>query len=297
MKILLIGANGQLGHDLLAALSTHHVLPTARGASLAGDDKTAIALDVCNIHEVRATFNSFAPALVINCSAFHRVDDIEKDAAQALGVNAQAVQQLALACRDADAALLHVSTDYVFDGRASAPYTEADLPNPVSAYGTSKLAGELLLRAAWHKHYIVRTCGLYGIAGASGKGGNFVNTMLRLAGENKTIKVVNDQTCTPTFTKDLAAQIALLIETNAFGTYHITSAGATTWHDFAAEIFSMAGLKADLRPTSSAEFNAPAKRPAYSVLENAGLQTLGIDRMRDWHEALAEYLMLKRTST
>jgi dTDP-4-dehydrorhamnose reductase len=295
MKILLIGANGQLGHDLLLALSSHDVLPTARGASLAGEDRAPIALDVCNTHEVRATINSFAPGVVINCSAFHRVDDIEKDATQALAVNAQAVQQLALACREADVALVHVSTDYVFDGKASAPYTEADLPNPISAYGASKLAGELMLRAAWHKHYIVRTCGLYGIAGASGKGGNFVNTMLRLASEGKTIKVVSDQTCTPTFTKDLAEQIALLIESNAFGTYHITSAGSATWHDFAAEIFRLANVKADLHPTTSAEFNAPAKRPAYSVLENAGLQKLGIDRMRDWHDALAEYIQLKQT--
>lgn len=293
MKILLISANGQLGHDLLTALKHHHVLPTTRGASLAGEDNLPIAMDVCNSHEVRSTINSFAPAVVINCSAFHRVDDIEKDASQALAVNALAVQQLALACRDAGAALLHVSTDYVFDGAKTTPYTEADLPNPISAYGASKLAGELLLRSAWHKHYIVRTCGLYGLAGASGKGGNFVNTMLRIANENKPIKVVNDQTCTPTFTQDLAAQIALLIETNAFGTYHITSAGGVTWHDFAAEIFRLAGLKPDLRSITSAEFNAPAKRPAYSVLENAGLQSLGIDRMRDWHDALAEYIQLK----
>jgi dTDP-4-dehydrorhamnose reductase len=303
MKILLIGANGQLGHDLLAALPSHDVLPTARGASLAGEDKTAIALDVCDTREVRATINSFAPAIVINCSAFHRVDDIEKDAAQALAVNAQAVQQLALACRDADAALLHVSTDYVFDGAKTTPYTEADLPNPISAYGASKLAGELLLSAAWPKHYIVRTCGLYGMAGASGKAegprsaakgsGNFVNTMLRLASENKMIKVVNDQTCTPTFTKDLAQQITALIETGAFGTYHITSAGSVTWHAFAAEIFRLAKVKADLRPITSAEFNAPARRPAYSVLENAGLQKLGINRMRPWQDALAAYIHLR----
>jgi dTDP-4-dehydrorhamnose reductase len=296
MKILLIGANGQLGHDLLAALNPHHVLPTSRGASLAGEDTTAIALDVCDAREVRATLNSFAPDIVINCSAFHRVDDIEKDASQALAVNALAVQQLALACRDANAALLHVSTDYVFDGNKRTPYTEADLPNPISAYGASKLAGELLLRSAWHKHYIVRTCGLFGIAGASGKGGNFVNTMLRLANEGKTIKVVSDQICTPTFTKDLAEQIALLIETNAFGTYHITSAGGVTWHGFATEIFRLANIKADLRPITSAEFNAPAKRPAYSVLENAGMQKLGIDRMREWHEALAEYIKIKQTA-
>ncbi len=294
MKILLIGANGQLGHDLLAALSSHHVLPTARGANVAGANHTPITLDVCNTQAVRTTLDAFAPDLVINCSAFHRVDDIEKDATQALAVNALAVQQLALACRAANAALLHISTDYVFDGEKRTPYTEADLPNPISAYGASKLAGELLVRAAWPKHYLVRTCGLYGIAGASGKGGNFVNTMLRLAGENKTIKVVNDQTCTPTFTQDLAQQIAALIETNAFGTYHITSAGATTWHDFAAEIFRLAGIQADLHPTTSAEFNAPARRPAYSVLENAGLQRLSIDRMRDWRTALAEYILRVR---
>ncbi len=294
MKILLIGANGQLGHDLLAALSSHHVLPTARGASVAGANHTPIALDVCNTHEVRAILDAYAPDLVINCSASHRVDDIEKDATQALAVNALAVQQLALTCRAANAALLHVSTDYVFDGEKRTPYTEADLPNPISAYGASKLAGELLVRAAWPRHYLVRTCGLYGIAGASGKGGNFVNTMLRLANEGKTIKVVNDQACTPTSTQDLAQQIAALIETNAFGTYHITSAGATTWHDFAAEIFRLAGIQADLRPITSAEFNAPARRPAYSVLENAGLQRLGIDHMRDWHTALAEYILRVR---
>lgn len=294
MKILLIGANGQLGHDLLAALSSHHVLPTARGASVAGANHTPIALDVCNTHEVRAALDAYAPDLVINCSASHRVDDIEKDATQALAVNALAVQQLALTCRAANAALLHVSTDYVFDGEKRTPYTEVDLPNPISAYGASKLAGELLVRAAWPRHYLVRTCGLYGIAGASGKGGNFVNTMLRLANEGKTIKVVNDQACTPTSTQDLAQQIAALIETNAFGTYHITSAGATTWHDFAAEIFRLAGIQADLRPITSAEFNAPARRPAYSVLENAGLQRLGIDHMRDWHTALAEYILRVR---
>ena len=164
MKILLIGANGQLGHDLLFALSQHHVLPTARGASLAGEDKTAIALDVCDTREVRATVNSFAPELVINCSAFHRVDDIEKDASQALAVNAQAVQQLALACRDANAALLHVSTDYVFDGRASAPYTEADPAQPdqrirrkqagrrvAVALGLAQALHRAHLRLVWHR--------------------------------------------------------------------------------------------------------------------------------------------------
>lgn len=297
MKILLIGANGQLGHDLLTALAHHDVLGTARGAITVNDSEndwpSPIALDVCDAVEVRATITSFSPAIVINCAAYHRVDDIESDASQALAVNALAAQRLALICREVDAALLHISTDYVFDGAKRTPYVETDLPNPLSAYGATKLAGELLIRAAWCKHYIVRTCGLYGLAGASGKGGNFVNTMLRLAQEGKPIRVVNDQTCTPTFTKDLAQQIARLIETGAYGTYHITNDGACTWYEFACEIFRLAGLQPEVRAITSAEFNVLARRPPYSVLENAGLKALGIDQMRHWREALAEYVLLK----
>jgi len=307
MKILLIGASGQLGRDLLVALSHHHVLGTARGTAglehvkLEADWPSPIALDVCNEADLRTTIFSFVPSLVINCAAYHRVDDIEKDAAQALAVNALAVHRMALICREVGAALLHVSTDYVFDGAKGAPYVETDPPNPLSAYGASKLAGELLLRAAWPKHYIVRTCGLYGLAGASGKAddarlrssGNFVNTMLRLAAEGRQIRVVDDQTCTPTFTKDLAAQIALLIETEAYGTYHATNDGACTWYEFAREVFRLAGLSVDVQPVSSAAYGAPARRPPYSVLENRALRALGIDRMRPWQAALAEYVAMK----
>lgn len=290
MKVLLIGANGQLGHDLVKALAQHNVLPTTRGGEGA---TSAIALDVTNAQEVRSTLKSFGPDVVINCAAFHRVDDIEKDASQALAVNAQAVHQLALACREVDAALMQISTDYVFDGAKHTPYIESDLPNPISAYGASKVAGESLVRVATPKHYIVRTCGLYGVAGASGKGGNFVMTMLRLAKDGKTIRVVADQTCTPTFTQDLAEHLAALVETGAYGTYHITSDGDVTWHDFAAEIFRLTHTQADLHPISSADFNAPAKRPLYSVLENTGLKRLGIDHMRPWRESLADYLQQK----
>jgi len=307
MKILLIGAGGQLGRDLLATLQRHDVLGTARGTldiqdiKAEGDWPSPIALDVCDEAEVRATITSFRPAMVINCAAYHRVDDIERDASQALAVNALAVQRLALICREVDAALVHISTDYVFDGAKRTPYIESDPPNPLSAYGVSKLAGELFLRAAWPKHYIIRTCGLYGLAGASGKGGssaarssgNFVNAMLKLASEGRAIRVVNDQTCTPTFTQDLARQIARLIETGAYGTYHITNDGECTWYEFACQIFRLAGLQADVQPVTSAEYNAPARRPPYSVLENRGLRALGIDQMRPWQEALAEYVALK----
>ncbi len=292
MKILVIGANGQLGQDLMRALSGHEVLGTTRGGALIEDLPSAalVALDICIPRETSAVLESFKPQLVINCAAFHRVDEIERDCAKAFEVNAVAVHRLAMECRQRDIALLHVSTDYVFDGAQRSPYVETDCPRPLSAYGASKLAGEHLLRATWHKHYIIRTCGLYGLSGASGKGGNFVNTMLRLAQAGKPIRVVNDQACTPTATRDLAAQIVELIQTGAYGTYHITNHGECTWFEFACEIFRLAGMSADVQPISSEAYGAPARRPAYSVLRNAALQSLGIDRMRHWRDALADYV-------
>ena len=293
MRILLLGGNGQLGVDLRRALSAHTVLATARAP---GPDSGLRALDVGDKLAIAERVAEFKPELVLNTAAFHRVDDIERDAGEALRINALGAQQLALACRAADCALMHISTDYVFDGAKRAPYVETDAPNPLSAYGASKLAGELLIRAAWPKHYIVRTCGLYGRAGASGKGGNFVNTMLRLAREGKPIRVVGDQICTPTSTADLAAQLALLIETRVWGTYHATNAGACAWSDFAAEIFRLAAARGliaavpAVAPITSAEFGAPARRPPYSVLENRALADLDLDRMPPWQDALAGYI-------
>ncbi len=293
--ILLIGANGQLGSDLRDALVGHKVIAASR-AQLHDDRHACIQLDICDVESVRAAVAAHAPKLVLNVSAFHRVDDIEKDATQALHINALAAQQLALVCREADCALMHISTDYVFDGAKRAPYVESDLPNPLSAYGASKLAGELLIRAAWRKHFIIRTCGLYGAAGASGKGGNFVNTMLRLAREAesaaqpKPIRVVGDQICTPTSTRDLAAQLTALVDSDAYGLYHITNAGACSWHEFANTIFELAGQRARAESITSTQFGAAATRPSYSVLENAHLQNVGLDRMRHWREALADYL-------
>ena len=292
MNIILIGANGQLGTDLCAGLMGHNIVAAIQPGTLAGNLKQVIELDVSDVAQVRACVSQYAPQLIINTAAFHRVDDIEKDAAMALQINALAAQQLALICREADVALMYFSTDYVFDGNRRTPYTEADLPNPISAYGATKLAGELLIRSAWHKHYILRPCGLYGTAGAMGKGGNFVNTMLRLAREGKPVRVIDDQVCTPTFTQDLAAQIVRLIETGCYGTYHTTNDGGCSWYEFACEIFRLADLAPRVTPITSDEFNAPAKRPAYSVLENRALRELGIDCMRDWHVALAEYIRL-----
>ncbi|MCL5994579.1 MAG: dTDP-4-dehydrorhamnose reductase [Chloroflexi bacterium] len=290
MNILLVGANGQLGSDLWTVLKRHNVIAAIQPGTPAGELSPVIDLDISNRDDVRAAVTQYRPDVIINTAAFHRVDDIERDASIALQVNALAAQQMALVCREADVALMYISTDYVFDGARREPYVETDLPNPISAYGATKLAGELLIRSAWHKHYIIRPCGLYGVAGAMGKGGNFVNTMLRLAREGKPIRVVNDQVCTPTFTEDLAAQIARLIETRQYGTYHATSDGACTWYEFTCEIFRLAGLAPEVTPVTSEDLGLPARRPAYSVLKNQALQNLGIDCMRDWHEALAAYV-------
>ena len=287
MRILLIGANGQLGTDLAVALSSaHEVIGSTRAM-----------LDVCAPAQVREVIATHAPDLVLNTTAYNKVDLAEKDAAAALQVNAYAAQQLALICRDLNRPLMHISTDFVFDGTKAAPYTEADLPHPLSAYGTSKYAGERLIQAAWSRHYIIRTCGLYGKAGSSGKGGNFVNTMLKLGREGKPIKVVADQICTPTATRDLAAQMAELIAhtqcAGEYGLYHINNHGQCSWHEFAPEIFKLAKISADLSPIRSADYAAPATRPPYSVLQNAHLQTLNLDHMRDWRAALADYITQK----
>ena len=230
--------------------------------------------------------------MVVNCAAYNFVDKAESDPAGAFAVNAWGVRDLALVCRDLDCVLVHFSTDYVFglDETRRRPWAETDAPGPVSVYGLSKLAGEYLVRSLCPRHFVIRTCGLYGVWGSGGKGGNFVETMLRMAGQGKPLRVVADQTCTPTYTVDLAAASADLIATGRYGLYHLTSAGACSWHEFARAIFDLAGVKADLTPIGSREFGAAARRPAYSVLSSAAGADLNLSPMRPWSEALAAYL-------
>jgi dTDP-4-dehydrorhamnose reductase len=284
LRVLLIGAGGQLGSDLTKALAQEELIPLKHAD-----------VEVCDPSSVRHALQTYAPEVVINTAAFHRVDDCEREPERAFAVNALGVRHLALACREQGCALLHLSTDYVFDGRKGAPYEETDPPSPINAYGISKLAGEYFIRYILDKHYIVRTSGLYGVAGSSGKGGNFVELMLRLAREGKEIKVVNDQTLTPTYTVDLAAALARLIHTQRYGLYHITNSGECTWYQFAAKIFELAGVQAQLEPTTTVAFGAPARRPAYSVLAHKALLAAGLSEMRPWPEALAAYLTERRT--
>ena len=283
MKILLIGANGQLGSDLVRAQwpSSDELVPL-----------THQDVDICEPVGVRETLRRHAPDVVINTAAYHKVDECEVNVERAFAVNVYGVRNLALACRETDCALLHMSTDYVFgtDTARRIPYVETDVPGPINVYGISKLAGEYFARYILDRHWIVRSSGLYGVAGSSGKGGNFVELMLRLAREGKDIKVVDDQTLSPTYTADLTRKIVELVHTEHYGLFHVTSAGECTWYQFACKIFELTGLSPNVAPTTTAAFGAIATRPAYSVLENAALAAMGMDDMRPWEEALAAYL-------
>jgi dTDP-4-dehydrorhamnose reductase len=282
MRVLLLGARSQLGYDILR--------------SWAGDEITALGHAECDVSDPEAVRSAVAgsrPELVVNLAASHRVDDVERDPAEALRVNAYGAWCVAHAAAEAGSGLMWVSTDYVFSGDAARPYTEEDCTAPVNAYGASKAAGERLVALANPRHVIVRSSGLYGVAGSSGKGGNFVDTMLRLAREGNTLRVVADQVLGPTATDDLARAMRRVAGSDITGIVHITNGGAISWHDFAALAFRLCGVEANLSPTTSEEYGAPARRPSYSVLANARLSSLGIEQLRPVEDALRAYLHQK----
>jgi dTDP-4-dehydrorhamnose reductase len=274
-----IGSTGQLGSDLVEAFAAEDV----RG--LAHED-----LDIRDPAAVEAVLGRLRPAIVVNTAAFHNVPRCETAPADAYAANAIAPRHLAHACTTLGARLVHVSTDYVFDGAKRAPYVETDCPNPLNVYGTSKLAGEYAVLNAGGPHQVVRSSGLYGVRPCRAKGGNFIDTMFRLAAERDEVRVVDDEVLTPTFTADLAAQIRMLALDGPPGLYHATNQGSCSWFEFAQAIFALGRLQTPLRTTSVAEFASPVKRPFYSVLDNAALRSAGLDRMRPWRDALADYM-------
>lgn len=282
MKIAIIGADGQLGTDLLK-LAPQAVALTIKD------------IDITDPAKSRQVLTAIKPAIVINTAAYHRVDDCEDNRDLAFKVNADGPANLAKICRDLDAELVHISTDYVFDGEKGAPYLESDQPNPTSVYGRSKLAGEENVAAAWEKHYLIRTCGLYGTAGSLGKGGgNFVETMITRGKSGQPLRVVNDEIVGPTYSLDLARKILQIIEKKSYGLYHITNSGECSWYEFTLKIFELLGIKTPVMPVSGAEFKAKAKRPGYSVLAHEHLKVLGLDDLRSWPDALKAYLQEKR---
>jgi len=283
MSVVVVGAAGQLGRDICHELGS-------RAVSLRHKE-----IELTDSASVRSVLTELRPEAVINTAAFNRVDDAESRPQEAFGVNAFGVRSLSEVCRDLDCLLVHFSTDYVFGlerGR-SAPIGEVEAPGPVSVYGLSKLAGEYFVRTICAKHFVIRTCGLYGLHGSGGKGTNFVETMLRLGRERGQVSVVNDQRCTPTFTVHLAQATLELIRHHDFGLFHWTNSGDCSWHEFACEIFRQADMDVQCKPISTAEFAARAARPKYSVLATEKIQRLGLPAPRPWREALREYLALR----
>ena len=283
MNVFLIGVDGQLGTDI----DKHFTKMGANVHGLVGLKD----IDICDYDNSYKLIKGADPDIIINTAAFHNVDLCEDEVIQAFKVNVAGVKNIAGICRDMDIPLMNFSTDYVFDGNKEMPYTERDCPGPSSIYAVSRLGGERVIQYMLEKYYLIRLSGLYGHAGCAGKENvNFVETMLGLSGKKKQIKVVDDQVLTPTFTVDVAERLFELIGTGRYGLYHMTNTGSCSWYEFTCEIFRLAGIDIEVLPVSSIEFGAKAARPGYSVLDNAELKRAGLSDLRDWKEALGEYI-------
>lgn len=277
MKILITGANGQLGLELQKQLgqksNKYQVIST--------DYQD---LDITDLEQVKEKLLFEKPDVVINCAAHTAVDKCEEDIENAYKINAIGPKNLAIGCEEIGAKLVQVSTDYVFSGDNPGARREDDATGPQSIYGTSKLLGEEYVKTFCKKHFIIRTAWLYG------EGNNFVRTMLKLAETHKELNVVGDQFGSPTSTRDLAKAIIKLIDTEYYGTFHGTCEGECSWYDFACKIFELKGIDIRVNKVTSEEFVRPAKRPKFSVLDNFMLKLYGLNSFRSWEEALKEYL-------
>jgi dTDP-4-dehydrorhamnose reductase len=294
MKILITGANGQLGRELTKQYLEHKnielILTDIGDFDIIKynyqDNKVVnkVSLDITNEINVNEVINEYKPDIVINCAAYTAVDKCEADKESAYKINALGPKYLAVATSSIGSEIVQVSTDYVFDGEGNTPLIETDEVNPQTVYGRTKLQGEILVRENNSKHYVVRTAWLYG------DGDNFVKTMIKLSETNKVLKVVNDQKGTPTSTVDLSRVIIRLIESKAYGLYHCTCKGECTWYDLAKEIFKIKGIDVDVTPCTTDEFPRPASRPKYSVLRNYGLENSIGDITKEWRISLEKYV-------
>jgi dTDP-4-dehydrorhamnose reductase len=292
VKVAVIGASGQLGRDVAAAF----LADSADVVSLGHED-----VDVVSSESVGKVLGDIQPEVVVNTAAFHHVEKCEADAALAFAVNSLGARNVAQITDSLGAKLIHISTDYVFDGRKQVPYTELDLAGPLNAYGNSKLAGEFFVRCTNPRHFIVRISAIYGANPCRAKGGlNFVELMLKLAHEREELRVVDDELVSPTSTVDIARQLVVLAPTSDYGLYHATAEGSCSWHEFAHAIFDLTGTNVRLERARPGEFPAKVPRPKYSVLENAALKTRSINVFSHWSDGLKQYLagrMSKSRST
>ncbi len=286
MKVLVLGAGGQLGSDFVESCRT-------RRSGLELLPFTRRELDVSRLRDLAPKLESYAFDVLVNCTSYHKTDEVETNATLAFTINARAVKLMAEVCHKRRARFIHISTDYVFSGDSRRSYTESDCPRPVNVYGASKAMGEMLACLVHDQMYIVRVASLFGIAGASGKGGNFVETMLRIAKEKGEVRVVNDIIMSPTATADVADRIITLIEKQAEpGIYHMVNSGEASWYEFAKEIIKRARVQATTLALTSKEFHTVARRPAYSVLDNSKLSRI-VGEIPHWTDALERYLRKK----
>ena len=279
MKILITGSDGMLGHDLADVLKGKHELILT----------TSKTLDITDKNHVIDFVSSQKPDMLINAAAYTDVDGCEKNQELAYSVNGEGVRNLAMACKKIGCGLVHISTDYVFNGENTRPWVEDDETGPISVYGKSKLEGEKAICEILDKYFILRTAWLYGVNGR-----NFPKTMLELAEDHSKITVVYDEVGTPTYTLDLAQAISKLIETDCYGIYHLTNSGSCSWCEFARYIFEIAGADIEVVPVTADEFARPAPRPSYSVLENRNWVENGFEPLRNYTEAIKEYIELIR---
>jgi len=288
MKILLLGANGQLGTDI------QHAMSSSTSDSLELISYTRNEIDIENIESIPAELEKEKFNVLINCTSYHKTDEVEDNASKAVKINSHAVQKMAQLCQEKHAKFFHISTDYIFSGNKNTPYTETDCPAPLNVYGSTKYLGEILAQQNCEFTYILRVASLFGIAGASGKGGNFVETMIRLGKEKGELRVVNDIRMTPTSTYSVAQMILNIIQSDAEpGIYHAVNSGEATWYEFAEKIITMAGIDAKVIPITSQEYPTRALRPVYSVLDNTLLSKTINKEIPHWKEALNDYLKAK----
>jgi len=279
-KAVVFGAAGQLGVELVRELRS-------KGYTVTGWDRSQV--DITDPAAVEAALARFEPSIVFNSAAYNQVDVAEKEPQAAYLVNALAVRNLALACRQVDAKLVHFSTDYVFDGLARHPYAEDDPTHPLGAYAVSKLAGELYAQAYLDKPLVVRTSGVYGPGGLSTARGNFVELMLRLAGSRNPIRVVEDHVASPTFAPLLAVRTIELVERDYSGVFHLGGGMPVSWFEFARTIFEVADLEPVLLATNEREYRTAARRPKYSALSNGTMERMQLAPMPPLREALGLY--------
>lgn len=288
MRILITGCKGQLGTEIAKQIAEGHseigpIPKMYHNATVVGVDMDDF--DLSDKSAVKKNLHDGSYDIVFNCAAFTNVNACESSQDTAYAANALAIRNLAEVCESTATKLVHVSTDYVFSGDATEPYREYDIPSPVTVYGKTKLAGEICLRERCRRHFILRTAWLYGY-----NGNNFVRTMVRLAKEKGEIRVVNDQFGNPTSAADLAHHMLEVAQGNRYGVYHCTNNGVCSWYDFACEIIRLSGIPCRVIPITTAEYPTPAHRPAYSALDNMMLRLTCGDQMRDWKDALAEFM-------